>query len=354
MAGICSEEIRDRHIPGSDMTADNGKGRIRITIMEYDENQLSTKDIEPDDLEGIFPSMESGKIRWINVEGLGQSQVINRLGQYINTHPETLEDIVNVNNRPKVASYDNYIYVIAKMLYYNSTVDEMEVEQVSFILGHNYVVTFQEREGDVFQPIRDKLGNSSCRLRKMGADYLLYSLIDAIVDYYFVILESVGEKIEDAEYELISAPSSRTLKAIHCLKRELTFLRKAVWPLRGVISSLERAEYKLINPLMSVYMRDLYEHTIQIIDNVEVLRDILSGMLDIYLSSVSNKTNEIMKILTIMTTLFIPLTFITGLYGMNFTNMPELKWKLGYYAALSVMVLITIAMVLFFRKKKWI
>lgn len=227
-------------------------------------------------------------------------------------------------------------------------------EQVSIIFGQNYVISFQEREGDVFNPIRDRIRTGKGRIRKMGADYLAYTLMDAIVDNYFTILEKIGEDIEDVEESMITNPTPETLHAIHLLKRKMISLRKSVWPLREVVSALERSESSLIRDPTRIYLKDVYDHTIQVIDTVETFRDVLSGMLDVYLSSISNKMNEIMKVLTIIATIFIPLTFIAGVYGMNFENMPELKWGWGYRVVWFAMLLIGISMLAYFRKKRWL
>jgi len=228
------------------------------------------------------------------------------------------------------------------------------VEQVSLILGPNYVITFQEHEKDVFGPIRERIREDKGRLPKQGADYLAYALIDAIIDHYFVVLENLSEKIELLEDQLVEYPEPQTLQSIHELKRELIFLRKSVWPLREVISSLERGESTLFQKSTAVYLRDLYDHTIQIIDTVETFRDMVSGMLDIYLSSISNRMNEVMKVLTIIATLFIPLSFIVGLYGMNFAYMPELQWKWGYYGVWGIIISVVGGMLTYFRRKKWL
>ena len=241
------------------------------------------------------------------------------------------------------------------MLYYRERTGQIEVEQISLILGRNFVISFQEgKEGDVFGPTGERIRNDKGRIRKMGADYLTYALIDAIVDNYFIILEKLGERIEFIEEALVTQPTTETLREIHSLKREMIFLRKAVWPLREVISSLERGESSLIQESTRVYLRDVYDHTIQVIDSIETFRDMVSGMLDIYLSSVSNRLNAVMKVLTIITTLFMPLTFIAGIYGMNFKYMPELEWLWGYPLVLLVMLGIGISMLIYFRKKKWL
>jgi len=240
------------------------------------------------------------------------------------------------------------------MLSYDDENQAVQAEQVSLVLGPNFVISLQERVGDVFEQIRDRIRNAKGRIRKMGSDYLCYALIDAIVDNYFAILEGFGERIESMEEELVAEPTEKTLQQIHTLKREMIFLRKSVWPLRELISALQRSESPLIQESTDIYLRDVYDHTIQIIDTVESFRDMISGMLDIYLSSLSNKMNAVMKVLTIIATLFIPLTFVAGIYGMNFKYMPELEWHWAYPAVWLVMVVVAAVMLIYFRKKKWL
>jgi magnesium transporter len=240
------------------------------------------------------------------------------------------------------------------MLYPDDETGQILAEQVSLVLGKNFVISFQEREGDIFNPVRERIRNGKGRIRKMGADYLVYSLLDSIVDNYFIILEKLGERIELLEEKLITNPVPETINLIHKLKREMIFLRRSVWPLRELIGNIERGESSLIKGSTNIYLRDVYDHTIQVIDTIETFRDILSGMLDIYLSSVSNRLNAVMKVLTIIATIFMPLTFIAGIYGMNFKYMPELEWRLGYPVILLTMVSIGVLMLVSFRKKKWL
>ena len=265
-----------------------------------------------------------------------------------------LEDIANTGQRPKIDDFDEYIFVVLRMLSFDVKENETKTEQVSIIFGRGFVISFQEMEGDVFDTIRDRLRNNKGRIRKMDSDYLAYALIDAVVDNYFIILEKLGETIEEIEDKLVTNPSTETLRTIHDLKREMIFLRKSVWPLREVISRMERSESALINKSTCVYLRDVYDHTIQVMDSVETFRDMLSGMLDIYLSSVSNRMNEVMKVLTVIATIFIPLTFLAGIYGMNFRHMPELELTWSYPAILILMFTVAILMVIYFRRKKWI
>jgi len=249
--------------------------------------------------------------------------------------------------------YDSYLFIVLKALYHNAEDRELKVEQISLILGKNLVISFQENDKDTFDTVRERIKNGKWRIRRMGADYLAYSLLDVIVDNYFIVLESLGEEIEDLEEELVTDPDSTTLMAIHKLKRGMIVLRKSVWPLRELVSGMEREESPLIQESTYLYLRDVYDHVIHIIDTVETFRDMLSGILDIYLSSVSNRLNAVMKVLTIIATIFMPLTFLAGLYGMNFKYMPELEWRWGYPITLLLMALVSAWMLLVFRRKKW-
>jgi magnesium transporter len=325
----------------------------KITILDYDEAQFQER--EAKSTEECFPFKEKPTVTWINVEGLHQVEVLERLGGCYGLHPLVLEDILNTDHRPKMEDYAEYIYVVLKMLNYNDKSGQIEAEQISLVLGQNFVLSFQEgKEGDVFDLLRERLRGAKGRIRKMGADYLAYSLIDSVVDHYFIILERMGERVEFLEEELVTEPTTKTLQEIYNLKREMIFLRKAVWPLREVISSLERGESSLIQQNTQIYFRDVYDHTIQVIDTIETLRDTVSGMLDIYLSSVSNRLNAVMKVLTIIATIFMPLTFLAGIYGMNFKYMPELEWRWGYPLTWMIMMAIGIFMLIYFRKKKWL
>lgn len=326
--------------------------KAKITIIDYDETNFQEKEAKT--VEECFPFKDEPTNTWINIDGLHEVDIIEKIGKHFDVHPLILEDILHTGQRPKMEDFENYIYIVLKMLSFNENENEIKSEQVSLILSKNVVISFQESVGDVFNPVRERIRNGKGRIRKMGSDYLAYALMDAIVDNYFIILEKLGEKIEVLEEELITNPVPETLHMIHNLKREMIFLRKSVWPLREVISNLERGESHLIMESTTIYLRDVYDHTIQVIDTIETFRDMLSGMLDIYLSSVSNKMNEVMKVLTIIATIFIPLTFIAGIYGMNFEYMPELSWQWGYPAVWAVVIVIGASMVLYFRKKRWL
>ena len=324
----------------------------RITVIDYDVNTFQEKQVAK--IEDCFEFKTTPTVTWINIDGLHDVNIIEKIGNQYDFHPLVLEDILNTGQRPKFEDYEKYVYIVLMMLSFDDESQTVLSEQVSIVLGKNYVISFQENIGDVFEQIRDRIRNAKGKIRKMGADYLMYALLDAIVDNYFIILEKLGEKIEFLEEELVSNPMEKTLQQIHNLKREMVHLRRSIWPLRELLSGIERSESDLILESTDAYLRDVYDHTIQVIDTVESFRDMVSGMLDIYLSSVSNRMNEVMKVLTIIATIFIPLTFIAGVYGMNFKYMPELKWKFGYFGVLLIMLIITGGMLYYFKKKKWL
>lgn len=324
---------------------------VKITIIDYDEENFQEKEAEK--IEECFPFRDKSTVTWINIDGVHEAEIVKKIGDEFDLHPLILEDIVNTSQRPKFEDFEDYFFIVLRMLRYSED-EGMISEQVSLILGSNFVISFQEERGDVFDPIRERIRNGKGRIRKMGADYLAYALMDAIVDNYFVILEKFGEEIELLEDELVTDPTPQTLQTIHDLKRELISLRKSVWPLRELINRLEKEESSLIKDTTRLYIKDVYDHTIQVIDTIESYRDMVSGMLDIYLSSVSNRMNEVMKVLTIIATIFIPLTFLAGIYGMNFANMPELSWSWGYPVVLLVMLAIGVLMLMFFRRKGWL
>ena len=324
----------------------------RITVIDYDVNTFQEKQVAK--IEDCFEFKTTPTVTWINIDGLHDVNIIEKIGNQYDFHPLVLEDILNTGQRPKFEDYEKYVYIVLMMLSFDDESQTVFSEQVSIVLGKNYVISFQENIGDVFEQIRDRIRNAKGKIRKMGADYLMYALLDAIVDNYFIILEKLGEKIEFLEEELVSNPMEKTLQQIHNLKREMVHLRRSIWPLRELLSGIERSESDLILESTDAYLRDVYDHTIQVIDTVESFRDMVSGMLDIYLSSVSNRMNEVMKVLTIIATIFIPLTFIAGVYGMNFKYMPELKWKFGYFGVWLIMIIITGGMLYYFKKKKWL
>jgi len=326
--------------------------RAKITVLDYDEAHFHEAEVQT--VGETLPFKNSPTVTWINVDGIHEVEILDQLGDSFGLHPLVVEDIANTDQRPKTEDFGDYIYVVLRMLQYEKGGEEVVTEQTSLILGERYVLSFQERPGDVFDPIRERIRSYKGRIRKMGADYLAYTLIDSIVDNYFVVLERLGEEIESLEEQLVTNPIPETLQTIHELKREMIFLRKSVWPLREVINALQRGESSLIQESTGIYLRDVYDHTIQVIDAVETLRDMISGMLDIYLSSISNRMNEVMKVLTIIATIFIPLTLIAGIYGMNFSYMPELEWPWGYFTVWLVMLVVGGSMLVYFRRRRWL
>ncbi len=326
--------------------------KILITVLDYDEKSFDEREIES--VQECLPYREKESVTWINMSGVHDISIIEELGKKFNLHPLLMEDVVNTEQRPKLEDFEDYLFVILKMLYSEGENHTIQHEQISLIVTPSVVISLQEKEGDVFDPVRERIRKGKGRIRKSGTDYLGYALIDTIVDHYFKVFEEIGDKIEVLQEEVLSKPDPATLQAIQKLKREMIFIRKSIWPLREIISGLLRSESTLIKGDILPYLRDVYDHTIQVIDTAETFRDMLSGMLDIYLSSLSNRLNEVMKILTIMATIFIPLTFIAGIYGMNFEYMPELKWHWSYPALWVILVAIFVVMVLWFKRKKWI
>jgi magnesium transporter len=326
-----------------------------VTVIAYGPELCEERSIaSPDEL---APYRDRPGVTWVNVTGLADLEQIERIGALFGLHPLALEDVVNVGQRPKTEDYDDHRYVVMKLLHAGAGV---EVEQVSLFFGRRFVITFQEHSGDAFDGVRDRIRKGRPRIRGAGGDYLAYALIDALVDQYFPLLEDFGERLEELEEELVENPTPKTLHQIYRARRQLLLLRRAAWPQREVISGLERDESGLVGRETKVFLRDCYDHTVQALDIIETYRELAAGMLDVYLSSISNRMNEVMKVLTIMATIFIPLTFIAGIYGMNFDpqasgwNMPELEWAFGYPAALAMMAAVGLGLVFFFRRKGWL
>lgn len=326
--------------------------KTKITIINYDHENIETRVVE--NVAECFPYKDQPKVTWINIDGLHDVVLLEQLGTYYGLHSLIIEDILDTQQRAKVDSFEKYILIVLKMHIYDEKTDEIYVEQVSIILGENFVLTFQEQEGDVFDPIRNRLSNNKGHVRKAGADYLAYALVDAVIDGYFEIIELLSKQIETVEDEVMDDPERELLQEIHFLKRELIFFRKSLWPLRNLIHALDRQETPLIKESTRIYLRDLSDHVFQVIDTIETFRDMMSGIHDVYLSNVSNKMNEIMKFLTIIGTIFIPLTFIAGIYGMNFEYMPELHWKWGYFGVLALMLGMGLVLIGYFRHKRWL
>ena len=324
----------------------------RLTVIRYREGCLKEQ-IVPS-VEEALALREPGAVTWINLDGLHDTGIVRQLGEAFGVHPLVLEDIVTTTQRPKFEDHGDHLVFILRMLTFDGEKNEVHSEQLSLILTSECLITFQENIGDCFDPVRARIRIGKGRLYTLGADYLAYALTDTIVDNYFLVLEQIGTRIEALEDLLVEDPASRHLQEVHALKREMILLRKGVWPLRDVISSLERSDSALINDRINIYLRDLYDHSVQIIEAVESFRDLLSSLQDLYLSSASNRMNQVMKLLTIIATLFIPLTFLAGVYGMNFDFLPELHWRYGYAAFWFTCGAIAVGLLIFFRRRRWL
>jgi magnesium transporter len=332
-------------------------GPASITLIQYDQEGILESQI--DSFEELERRLDPSKVNWINVDGLGDIALCQKLAKRFNIHPLSMEDVLNTTQRPKVEQFEEHIFIISEMIYIARD-GRVTVEQLSLFLGKDYVLTLQEEDGhDVFEHVRSRLRNGRGYSRKMGPDYLAYALLDATVDQFFPILEGVGDSVEDVETELLEKPSRETLRRLYDDKRLLLQLRRAAWPQREIFSSLVREESPLITKETRVFLRDCYDHSTQIIDIIESYRDLAAGLMDVYLSSLGFRTNEIMRILTIVSVFFIPLTFLAGVYGMNFDtafplNMPELRFPFGYLSFWAVCLTVVVLMFAFFKRKKWL
>lgn len=339
-------------IPGSVIyTGEKSNQKLFIEAFDYTKDYVVEKELT--NVEECF-NFEEGSITWININGLNHVKAIEKIGEHYELHPLVLEDIVNISQRPKIDEYDDYLFVVLKMLYYDAN-EKIVSEQVSFILGKDYVLSFQESEGDVFDSVRERIRHAKGRVRSMKSDYLLYVLIDAVVDHYFSVIEILGDKIEDFETEIFSGNVKEDIsKEIQDLKREILRVRRAIFPLREVLNRIEKNESALVDPKTHTYYRDIYDHLIQVSENIDIYREMIWSLMDMYMTTISNKMNEVMKVLTIMASIFIPLTFIAGVYGMNFEYIPELKYKNAYFVLWGVMIVIFLGMLLYFKRKKWL
>ncbi len=343
--------------PGSLVYIGQKKAKsIKIRVIDYNEEHLEGKTVK--NIEETFPYKTAPTITWINIDGLHDIEILKKLSEKFNIHLLTLEDILNTRQRPKIELYDDYIFVVLKMVRYKNK--KLDVEQVSLIWGKNYLITFQEKEGDLFDPVRKRLKNTAGRIRKNAADYLAYALIDLIIDHYFLILDKLSEEIEHLEENILNNPDQTLVKNIHFLKRTLIRLRKSIYPMREVVNVLYQGETPLIKKSTRRFTKDLYDHIILINDSIETYREMVTSALDLYLSTMSMKMNEIMKVLTIIATIFIPLSFLAGVYGMNFNtdvspfNMPELSFPYGYIFFWILTICIGGGFLLFFKRKKWL
>jgi len=340
-------------IPGSVIyTGERSKEKLFIDVFDYTKEFCTEKELQT--VQESFKYKDTDSVTWINLNGLNHVTQIEALGIHYDLHPLVLEDIVNIAQRPKIDEHDDYLFVVLKMLYYDAN-EKIVSEQVSFVLGKNYVLSFQESEGDVFDSVRNRIRQAKGRVRTLQTDYLLYVLIDAIVDHYFSVIEILGDKIEDFETAIFSGDVDDDIsQKIQNLKREILRVRRAIFPLREVISRIEKNENKLIQKKTITYYRDIYDHLIQVSENIDIYREMIWSLMDMYMTTISNKMNEVMKVLTIMASIFIPLTFIAGIYGMNFEYIPELQYKYSYFILWGIMIVLFIGMLYYFRKKKWL
>lgn len=333
-------------------TGKKKKERVNINLIQYNDTIFSEKLVN--DIHHCLPLDPSYSVTWIDIKALNDLVVIENTGRMFNIHPLILEDILNTNQRPKIEFSEKNIFIVLKMLSYNEREDHVEAEQISIVLGENYVITFQENDDDIFDNLRETIRKIKGQIRILGPDYLAYALLDTIVDYYYILLEKIGQKIENYEELLLGSSKPDILKDIYILKRENLVLRKSVWPLREVIAKMERVDSTFLHRSTHPFIRDLQDHTTIVIETVDAYMEMISNLVELSLSIGNNRLNEVMKILTMISTIFIPLTFIAGIYGMNFQYMPETEWKWGYFVILSVMVILGILMIIYFRRKKWL
>ena len=325
--------------------------KVTIKVTEYDEAGAETYEIKS--VEEIDPFTDTPQVTWVSVCGLHETEFLKQVGEKFKIHPLVLEDILNTDTRPKIEITDDYLFIVMKLMIFNPEQKILETEQVSFILGKGFLFSFSERTDEIFNPVRDRITSQLGKIRKRGGDYLLYALMDIVVDNYFLALEKTEERIELLDDEVINNPDQSQIQSIYNLRNLLLTIRKSFWPSREIVNQLIKDDSDLLDESIEPYLRDLYDHTIHINETVEQQREITNSLMEIYLSMMSNKMNEVMKVLTVIATIFIPLTFIVGIYGMNFKYMPELDWPWAYFAVWGVMIAVVIAMVVYFRRKNW-
>ena len=333
-------------------TGDIKVEKTRRSVITYSPDHFDEQTV--DAVDDCAPLRNATSPTWLRIIGLHETDSLQKLGECLGLHPMVIEDLLDTTQRSKIEFFDDYIFIVARVFKAEKESLGVDAEQVGMVVFDNLVVTFEEGGVDVFSPVKERLRTSKGRGRQMGADYLVYSLLDAIVDAYFEIIEEIGERLEDLEESIVTDPKAEALQGVHELRTDISYIRRCVWPLREVMSSLERGETTLISEAVTVYLRDVYDHTIQLIDAIETYQEIVSNLVDIYLSGVSNRMNEIMKRLTVVATIFIPLTFLVGVYGMNLKSMPEYNWTWAYPALWGLMVTTAVAQVAYFRKRGWL
>jgi len=336
--------------PGSVVLVAEKAEPTKITLIDYDRENLDVRELG--DVEDAFPLRRTSRVTWLNICGLRDIDIIERLGREYGLHPLILEDIVHLNQRPKVEVFDDYVFAVVKMIRIGDG-GELDMEQVSIVIGDTFALTFQEKEGDVLDPLRERIAKDKGRIRKLGADYLGYAILDSIVDQYFAVVEKFEEALEGLEDETLRDDGEEVIGRLHILRSDLLSVRRYVSPMREAISTLVRTSDGIIKEETLPYLSDLYDHVLRMTEALDILRESVSGLRELHLANLSNRMNAVMKMLTVIATIFIPLTFIAGIYGMNFEYMPELKWRWGYFAVWAVMVAIAVGMIRYFRKKDW-
>jgi magnesium transporter len=326
--------------------------KTRISLMDFDESQLTEREIAR--VDECLEFKDRTSVTWVNVDEVHEPGVLESFGRAFGFHNLMLEDILNTDQRPKVEDHGDYLYVVLKMLEWRPDAGDIDIEQLSLVVGPKFVISFQERAGDFFDPVRARIRESVGRIRRLGADYLAYTLLDSVIDQYFVVLERMGERVEALEDVVMTEPGPGTLARIHALKREMIFVRKAIWPLKEVIASLRHLNTPLIAKSTQIFLRDLQDHIVQVVEGVDTLHMLLADLMDTYLSVVSNRTNAVMRVLAVLSAVFMPLTFVTGIFGMNFHDMPPLDWRWGFIGSLVGMGLLALVMIVFFRRKGWL
>lgn len=349
--------------PGSLIHLGDNKDQ-KVTITAFDFTEEKYEEISPVDIAQIAKYKNNETVSWLNIDGIHDSKIIQQIGESFCLHPLLLEDLMNPHHRPKIEDFDDYLYFTLKMIAFNKRTKEIESEQVSFVLGDGWVLSFQETPGDIFDPIRDRIRNQKGRVRRKKSDYLVYALIDVIVDHYFIIIDELDDQIEALEEDVLSEKERVVIKEIQRLKKDLVFLRKSIIPIRDAVGNLQKGTSRLIDEKTTYYLKDVYDHTLHISDSIEIYREMLNNTMEVHLSALSNRMNKVMKVLTVISTIFMPLTFIVGIYGMNFHsedregnplpwNMPELYSPYGYLGVMLAMLLIGIGMLYILRRNKW-
>lgn len=353
MQGIVTKRSKKTGMPAGTLVYVGEKkvDKVSMKLITYSPTEFNER--FSDNVDDLIPFSDKG-ISWLNVSGIHDINIIEKIGKTFGIHPLILEDVLNTHQRPKMEQFDTYDFIVLRLLFYDQKTNRIEPEQVSILLGKNFVITFEEKDNNVFARLIENLKAGRGKIRGLGPDFLAYSIIDMITDNYFEILESIGEEIENLEDSVIKNPVPEVLSKIYNLKQELIFMHKYIWPLRDVIGKMERGDSRFIKKHTQLYLRDIHDHTVQIIDSIETYRDMVSVMIDIYISGVNNKMNEVMKVLSVFAFIFIPLTFLAGVYGMNFDYMPELRWKYGYFVLWAFMLTVIASLFIYFRRKKWI